>query len=1189
MNSKLLVFFLCFLSSLGAYAQKKVALEQALDAVSQMYGTKFSYEEGLLHGIQVDAALLPKNKNAPVESVLKDLLYPNKYLFLFVQNNYFTIIRDSRGEKDNAGDDRFWKIISGYVKDSKGDPLVGATVMSDGYAVRSGVTTSSDGHYTIRLVTPAEALIFSYVGMEPQRRVIGNNTQINVSMGSAVNQLEEVEVVSTGYQKISKERATGSAVIIKGEELQKVPSINILEKLEAVAPGVQVDPRTNSIRIRGTNSFGVGGTPKDPLIVIDGFPMAETQDGRFTLTDMVSGNVSGGAVISRLNPEDIESISILKDAAAASIWGAKAANGVIVIETKKGRNTPPSLNFSSSVSMSAPADLKNLRRMNAAQYIELEQELKTKGFLLDTYIGDDWTSFNQKRPLSEALEWMYRVDRGTATEAQRDEALARLSQRDNKQQIRDLLMQQAVSQQYNLSFSGGSNKSTYMVSGNYSKDVPVFKANNGQSMSVLANVGSQFFNDRVKVSSGINYTYSSGLNNPAAVNAIAPGQFGLRPYEMIADEQGGLIRRYLRYRPEVMQGFEDQGYLRWSYNPVEELDALEYRNSSNRVRLNMDVNTIINGWFNVSVMGQLQRDLEQTRNVEQMDSYAMRDILNGATTIDENTGRLVHGIPLGGSLWSRNYTGWQYMFRTQANIDRHFGDSQQHNLTWIAGIEMRQNEYDYVSDKYWGFNGDIYSAAAIDPNAPYLPIDHNGWGTSTIGSNLSLQKNRNRSLSYYSNAAFALSQNRYVLSGSIRFDDFTLIGASRDQRAKPLWSTGFKWNLKEESFMQDARWADALGLRLTYGVNGTVPTATTPITVIDLRGTDPETNEPIGSIRTPGNTQVSWEKVGQFNIGVDYAVLQNRLSFTFDYYNKKTSDILYTRPYNPTYGWSTLTFNTASMKGHGWDFGIRMDWLQNRPLRWNSTFNFSYNTNEVTDSRLTTDNITQLVSGGTPAVGKPIDYLYAYRWAGLDQKGQSQIAKANGEILSASDLNNRIEEEDLIYMGRTTAPYFGGLFNTFRYKNIELGIRISYELGHIFRRESVQNYPQDSWFTGVVGTQQDLAHRWRNPGDEQHTNVPGLVYDSNQYMSISRYTNSDLLVLDGSHIRLQQINIGYQFDHTTLAKLPFKNLTVNGSVRNLGIIWRANKEGIDPKYHNTRSYSNLPPVPTFFISINAGF
>lgn len=1079
--------------------------------------------------------------------------------------------------------DQPWRVISGYIKDSNGEPLIGVTITPEGVGVRIATLSSSDGSYHITLKEPSKALNFSYLGMNPLRKEIGNSSQMNITMYPAENTLEEITVISTGYSKLSKERITGAASLITDKDIQKTPTINIMERIENLAPGMYIEPATNTIQIRGINSFGYGAN-KEPLIVIDGFPMADTEDNHFKLTQTVN-NVTGGSILSSINPNDIESISVLKDAAASSIWGARSANGVIVIETKRGRKGSPTVNFSTSWSISSPVNMDKLDQMSSAQYIELEQELFDKGMISDTYTKDSWMNFNQKKPLSEALEWMYKVKRGTATEAERDAALASLGSINNHEQIRDYLLQNAVSQQYNISISGGGETSTYFISGNYSKDTPVFRGNKGESMFMTANVVNDLFNKRVKLTTGINYTYNSSKTNTSAINAISGREFGLRPYELLKDAQGNNIRRAIRYRSEVLDNFENNGYLDWYYNSIDELDATNYTSQANRLRLNVDIDTKLTKWADFSIMGQLQRNIENTENIDYVSSYNMRNMINYGTTINSN-GKIVYGVPMGGALYLRNYNGWQYVIRPQLNINKYIGNNSEHNLTILVGAEFRQNEYRNSSDRYWGFNEDTYGVATVNPNVSYQTVDT--WG-SVLGSNMAISRNKNRALSYYSNMAFSAFDERYVLSGSIRFDDFTMTGASRDQRAQPLWSLGGKWNVKREKFMDNVDWISGLDLRLTYGVNGTMPSGIGHKAVIHT-SRDTETNEIIAQIDSPANSQVTWEKVKTLNWGIDYSTWNSRLSFSFDYYTKRVSDILYYLPFNYTYGWSQLLFNSATMKGKGIDLGINANWFSG-DFNWNTTFNFGYNTNEVTDSRFEkNNNASYLVGSSNPIIGLPTDYLYAFRWAGLDENGQSQIYNKNGEIISANESITKIDTDDLLYMGRTTPPYFGGLNNSFSYKNFTLGINITYAFGHVLRRSSIQNYPTyNGEYYGLIGTQKDLALRWREPGDELITDVPGIINDPNQYNSTFRYINSDLLVISGSHVRLQQISFGYTFPAALMKNMYIKSLNVTGSVRNLGIIWRKNKDGIDPNYKTSNNYTNLSPSPTFFLSLNASF
>lgn len=1179
MKTKLLVPIVCLMSTTGSFAQKRASLSQALSEVTRIYGTKFSYEEGLIRDSFVNSDLIPKNKRLPVETVLKELLYPNNYLFLYVQNNYFTIIRDTRGKLDNDGDDRFWKVITGKVRDNSGAALAGVTIIPDGYAVRNGVTTSSDGSFTLRLKDPAEALIFSYVGMEPTRRVIGSDLHINVTMGAVNNQLEEVEVVSTGYQKIAKERATGAFGQITAKQLKEVPSINILDRIAGMIPGVQVDPVKNSITVRGINSFNTDGDSKRPLIVIDGFPAIDQ--------DMVKNTTqfANNSILSRFNPADIESITVLKDAAAASIWGAQAANGVIVIETKKGRISEPVISYNTSLSISSPADLGKLDRMTTAQYIDFEKEMFDYGWIADPEVWDSgWQPFNTNKPTSEAIQWLYKNKKGLISNDELSRQLNRLGQIDNTAQIRKYLLQHAVTQQHNLSLSGGNGRTTYAVSGNYSKDVPVFRSNQAQSFFVNTNLSTNFLNQKLRLTTGLNYTYTNSVSNQVTANSIGNTTEGLRPYELLVDAEGNRIHRSLRFTEPVASSLKDIGLYDWTYNPIDELEYNKYTLADNRVRINAALDAKVNSWANISLSGMLQRTFADNKSLDELKSYTMRDFLNYYSTADLENNTFTRNFIQGGKMVLRNQNATQYNVRLQGNIDKSWEDIV--NLNMVLGAEISsQTGINYAQTRY-GFNEDTYSSSPYNQLGSFMGIE--GWEQSLSIADGSVGRPNLRKMSYYTNGALSFLKGKYVVSASARFDDLTLVGFSRSKRAKPIWSAGAKWNVKSESFMQGAEWLNALDLRVTYGVGGTVPQGGSNATIISIEGPDYQTGDIPASIAMPRNPEVGWEKVYTQNYGLDVSLLNNRLNIAFDLYKKHTRDILYNFPYNATYGWTELQFNGGTMEGNGVDLGINGVLIRKKDFSWNSMLNFSYNTNKVTDSRFVITDINNYINGSLQE-GMPLDYLYAYKWAGLDDKGQSQIAKANGEIIKSTQSGrNLFAREDLVYMGRTTAPYFGGFMNTLTYKGISLGVRISYDLGNVRRLETFRNYPQyQGTFYGVLNTNKMQAARWRNPGDEVNTNVPGLKNINTN--SFNRFRDSEPMVIDASHIRLQQISLGYAVPAPYLKRTPFKTLGVNAAVRNLGILWKANKLGIDPLYVRTNTYNNLPPTKNFFLTFDATF
>jgi TonB-linked outer membrane protein, SusC/RagA family len=1160
-------------------------LEKVLAQLKKQSGYQFFYRDAALRNtkpVTLDV------KDRPFDEVLNLVLKDQplkwsivKKTVVILEKETVDIHVDTLPRKEQASGTP--QLLSGTLVDEAGKPIAGAAVALS--PLMRYTSSNNNGEFHFADVPPGNYTLvithITYNRINRRVKITNGPVQLQLTMAPYSDEQAEVEVLSTGYQTKSKATTTGSASVVGARELATNPSSNLLERLEGIRPGVLFDNRNNRIQIRGVNGLNPNLSSVMPLIVIDGFPAIDQNLTRIPLHEPNrnpdAGNqplATGNTFLSNFNPNDIESITFLKDAAAAAIWGSRAANGVIVIETKKGKKGVTAVNVGATYSVSNPANFSNLDAMSNAQYIELEKELFENGFVADP-------STHWRYPeISEAMNWMFRAQRGEVSAAQRDSALAVLSHRSNHGQLRNLLMQRAITQQYNLSMSGGGENSTYYLSGNYTRNTPVFRSNYGESYFITSNTTHDFLQKRISLSTNLNYTYSKSQVNVAAVNALSYGNYGMRPYDMLTDENGNLIYRGVTYTKRAVDSFERMGYLPWTYNPIDELNYNNNISQKNAVRARLAIKGKITKWLTAEVSGQLQRSNETQDYLQNKNSYVIRDLLNTATTLNTATNKLVYGIPLGGIYKVANIRGEDYALRGQLNIDKYF---KEHHLSMIAGTEIRQTRITGNSMTQYGYDEDVSSSVVVNPTIPY---DVLGGGTRTLNSTDNLiYKRRNRYLSYYTTADYGF-RNKYFLSGSLRFDDANLIGVDRKRRAQPLWSVGGRWDITNESFMQDQYVLNRLAVRLTYGVGGNTPgLSSQTYTTINLGSNDIYTQLPYGTIGVPGNDMLGWETTKSLNLGIDAALLNDRISFSFDIYKKKTEDLLYSLPFNSTYGWNYLTFNAATLKGHGLEFGITGIPVKTKNWRLTSTLNFSYNTNKVTDNRFPR-NTSTLLSGVYD--GYPIDGIWAYRWAGLDSVGQSQIFDSTGKVLNSTSASTSTRY--LAYQGRTTAPYFGAFINNLQYKNFSLLVRITYYMGHVFRKQDITSghYPSTSSFSGMLNTSKALANRWRQPGDEAFTHVPGILYAN--FNSIDWYANSDLNVRDASHVRLQQVSLAYTIPQTVLRKTKvFHNASASFTVSNLGIIWRANDEGIDPDYVLTGNYTNLPPSANYTFNLNFSF
>lgn len=502
---------------------KNTPLIDVFSTLEKQTNYVFFYNDDVLKS----ANTITLEKDATLEEILSNALKSNNLTYDIIDKQ--VVIKKNKKRPEQIEYE-----LTGKVTDKKGAPLVGVNVILKGK--QTWDITRKEGEYRMR-VAPNDTIVFSSLGYKTVTIAVNNKRIIDATLVADVMELHSVEIpASNGYTEIPKERVTGAIGVIGAKELAEVPTVDIQSRLEGKIAGVNVDPRTGSITIRGTNSYsGVGS----PLVVIDGFPQP-INDFNFSRR-----GVPGASILSYINPDDVESITVLKDAAASSIWGSRAANGVIVVTTKKGKKADPTISFSTTTTIGEKIDLGKLRVMNTAQYIDYEKDLVAGGFVVDNI-----SNWQAKNP-SAAQEIMFRQKRGEISLSQRDQLLDQLSQNDNLGQINKYLLRNSATTQYDLSVSGGSDKSTYYLSLGYNKDEAAMRGNQSQSYNITLNNSFQL-KSFLKLNTGFNYVSTNYQTNTVANEALSNvSNFALRPYDMIADENGNGIDRYIIFRPEV--------------------------------------------------------------------------------------------------------------------------------------------------------------------------------------------------------------------------------------------------------------------------------------------------------------------------------------------------------------------------------------------------------------------------------------------------------------------------------------------------------------------------------------------------------------------------------------------------------------------------------------------------------------
>jgi TonB-linked SusC/RagA family outer membrane protein len=1117
------------------YSGDNILIEKVFTAIKQQTGYLFLYPADVVK----DATKVTIHvKNVPLEEALDQVLkgQPLRYM---IQNKTIVISKNREAGDNKKTDNKNIEAppvdIKGKVLNHKGEPLAGANVKVKGTAI--GGVTNADGFFELRGVGEQAVLEISYLGFETQIVKVEGRTNVSVQLALEVSEMASVSVsVYTGYQQIPKERATGSFVQIDNKLLNRSTSLDVLGRLEGVASGVafyrnsKTDQATVAVRGRST----IFGNDK-PLIVLDNFPF----DGDLT----------------NINPNTIESITILRDAAAASIYGVRSANGVIVITSKKGSaNHAPQAHFNTNVTVGAKPDMHYLPLMSSADFIDLEKDFFARGW----YAGQE--SAAAKTPLTPVVELLIKKRDGLISAADADEQIEAMKQNNVQDQYEKYFLRHEVIVQNALSLSGGGEKSKYYLTLGYDKDKSSYVGNRFERFSVNANNSFTPFKN-VDINTGLMYTNTKFVNNNPGINAFTDA-LGRKsyPYEQLADESGNALAVPYGFRDNFKASKESQGALDWQYRPLDDLNLANNVSQQNYNRLNLEIRKIFTPGFNIEVKYQYEKQLKRQSNLMSQATYFTRNLIN--TYFNPAAGAVKYPVPLGDILDQTNYELEGHTGRAQANFNQTW---QKHRVNAIAGFEVKQFENQSYQNRLYGYNSETLVSQPVDLVTKYTTNPQ-----STLVAVPSLRALTNltqRFLSYYANGSYTYD-DRYVFSASGRLDNTNYFGVKSNQRIVPLWSTGVKWNISRERFFKSDLF-DQLAIRATYGHNGNINTDLTAYTTVRY-GTDATTKATTAIVVNPPNPELRWEKVSMTNLAVLFSLKKNVLSGTIEYFSKKGDDLIGDVAMDPTTGITGFRGNVSNIKGHGVDVQLNGKVAVGQQFSWNPAFLFSYATDKVTNYSKILPGFSIITGSSgdattlTPLNGHPAYSIYSFAWGGLDPTNGDPMGILDGQkTKDYSALLTKTTTADLVYSGPVNPPIVGAFRNDFYWNSFSISVNITYKLGHYFRRPSI-DYGQ---FLNYWLGNKDYVNRWQKAGDEEHTNipaVPGAVPSNMSNRDFRFYANSSVLVEKGDHIRLQDIVVSYDLDKAKLARLPFQMAHIYCNMNNIAILWRANKYGIDP-------------------------
>lgn len=1060
------------------------------------------------------------------------------------------------------------RTVQGVVKDDLGDALPGASVVIAG--TTQGVATDIDGRFSLKINTDKSVvLVVSYLGMETQEIIVTPKVkELSVVLLPQHKALDEVVV--TGFQTISRERSSGSAVILSKEKLTQIKAPNIASNLEGLVPGLTT--YGGGMSIRGNSSFSLNS---QPLIVIDGMPVEN-------ITNKFSSSSSTG--LDLVNPEDVENITVLKDAAATSLYGVRAANGVIVITTKKGNTQKPAVNISANFYLTPKNDLSYNKYASTADILNYEVE-----YMLNdpTYQGSPLDYFNKFNDpmsygyLSQVKMLHYKMAMGDMDQAGVDAQLAQLRNRDYRKEYLKHFTRHSFTQDYNVSISQGSDFAQTYFSARFQDTRP--ESIDSRNSKIALNLNNTFkFTKWLKLTTGMNMNIDQQHNKYMSGSSATY----YMPYDQILDENGNRVQIYDFNQLRAEEINANPAYQYMGFNLFDEMESgSKFKNRDMYLRVLANAEIKLTSDLTMDIRFQYENISGKDEQYSSARSYEMRYLINKYTSVESDPlyGDFVtYNVPKGGRLQEANRNMQNYNFRAQLNYSKVF--NEKHALTALGGFEMRENKIRYSINERYGYDDKLLSTQLIDWDylSKYGVVGLLSANSMKLSPNVTMADAMHRYISAYLNAGYTYD-GKYSATASVRMDQADLFGTDPKYRYRPLWSVGASWNVNNEAFLKDLTWIDMLKLRTSYGITGNVDQNSTPF-LLGTIGVSPDTGGSITDIMTPPNKLLRWEKTSTFNFGIDFAAW-NRLNASIDVYRKYSSDLLAPKRFDPSMGFPDGKVNNGAMKNRGLEMSASYDWIRTKDWRLSTQLTAAYNKNTIEKIDFEPTNALDLLKNpnGYYMSGTSRGTMYAYHYQGLNETGDPIVLDENGNRVSY----DAVRSIDAIYAVGQLAPKWNGMLNlTVQYRDIEFFTRFVYYTGHSMRNDVLPLYQGVGLGSGSM--HRDLANRWTvdNQGD-----IPAIDKYGADPNRGDHWKYADKHISSASFIRARNIGLAYHVPRSFLQKLGLKTAVLRAQVDNPFTI-KFNDQGIDPEAFNLNGGSRPESggiMPTYTFGVNVNF
>ncbi|WP_420580974.1 SusC/RagA family TonB-linked outer membrane protein [Reichenbachiella sp.] len=1078
--------------------------------------------------------------------------------------------------------------VSGKVSDPSGEPMVGVSVIVEN--TTNGSITDLEGNFSLE-ASKGDVLIVRMLGMKEQKITVSNtNQRFQIKLEEESVALQEVVV--NGFQEVDRKLFTGASENLKMDDIKVDGIVDVSRVLEGRVAGVNVDNVSGTfgsspkIRIRGNASINGNN---QPLFVVDGVILEDLSN--VNTDDFISGNANTliSSSIANINPDDIESFQILKDASATAIYGARAANGVIVITTKRGKSGALRVNYSGNYSVKLRPTYNQFSLLNSTEEMSVYREMASKG-LIDITTAVRAQNYGAMGKMYAKIA-RHEIPWGSGGGL--NEQYLNQYENANTDWFDVLFRDYGLQQQHSLSFTSGTDKSNSYYSLSYLHDAGQTIADKVQRLTASARNTyflSEKFTFGLKLSASYRDQTVPGTRNREfdPITGRYSRSFDINPLSYALNTSRSI-------RPYDENG--ELEYFRRNYANFNILEELKY----NFIDINVtDVSTQtdfeLNPTKSISLKGVMQlryattqRDHTVHEKSNQSEAYRanetqfIQDANNLLYRDPDNPGlNPVVVLPIGGFNYLDKSDMFNFFSRISAEWSKTYNEIHQINV--LGGQEIR---FTNRSEKSTTGLGVVYESGGIAVTDPNIVEFFNSQNIDIYSQN----QLRDRFIGLFLNGGYAY-KGKYIANFTVRYDGSNQLGESKSARYLPTWNVSGAWNIHSENFMSNLSTINQLKLRATYGISGNLPPNASALLNLQADVTvRPTDQEPYLYIQDLTNSELTWEKLKELNVGVDMGILNSRVNASIDWYSRQSFDLIGQVLTSGVGGQSIKTGNFADMESQGFEFTLNTVNMTRGDFSWTTNFNIGYTFDKITRLDFGPRLVDALSQNGAAVLGGPRRGLYSSRFAGLNSSGYPTFYDENGEVVLQYDLQSRDNlTTTLKYEGSTEPRGGAGLTNTFTWKGLSFSFLLSSKFDYKIRLNDVVQ----SNYTDFDALPAELANRWVVPGDENITNVPAILpirtvaaggSDLNSY---SLYNQSNIRVADGDYIRLKTIRLSYQLPTTWVGKIGLNSVNLSVEGQNLWLIYSDDAlNGQDPEFFSSGGVS-LPQPRLVTFSLNIG-